>query len=119
MPSTSFEEFHGQSSPELPERQIPEIDEPLFEILVKRWERHYLGFRRSRQDRALFRSLNMAVQASELPGGIDVTIYDLGRILALWVSACETLAHTPHSGSGLRQVCALFDGVSLVERSVG
>ena len=112
------EEFCGQSSPELPTMELAEIDEPLFQILLKRWERYYLGSHHRREDSVLFRSLNMAVQAAQLPGGIDVTLYDIGRTIALWVSACEILAHTPPAGSGVRQVYALFDQISFVEPTV-
>jgi hypothetical protein len=55
--------------------------------LLKRWERYYLGTKRRREDRILFRSLNMAVKAAQMPGGIDVTLYDVGRMIALWVWA--------------------------------
>lgn len=74
-------EFHGQSSPELPEIELSEseIDKPLFEVLAKPWECYYLDTGLRRDDRVLFRSLNMAVRASQLPGGIDVTLYDLGK----------------------------------------
>jgi hypothetical protein len=87
------EEFHGQASPELPVMQLDELDDPLFEALLVRWKRHYLGKRQRWQDRALFRSLNMAGQAAQLPAGMGTTLYDLGRIAALWVSAFEILAH--------------------------
>ena len=55
--------------------------------LLKRWERYYLVAGRRREDRILFRSLNMAVKAAQMPGGIDVTLYDVGRMIALWVWA--------------------------------
>ncbi len=87
------EQFHGHSSPELPVMQLDELDRPLFEALLVRWKRHYVGKRQRWQDRALFRSLNMAYQAAQLPAGIGTTLYDLGRIAALWVSAFEILAH--------------------------
>jgi len=112
------EQFHGQCSPDLSELEISEVDECLFEALMARWQRHYLGNRQRRQDRALFRSLNMAVQAAQLPGGIDVGIYDIGRMLSLWVSACEILAHTPPRGAGVHQVYALLNQVSFIERTL-
>jgi hypothetical protein len=87
------EKFHGQSSPELSEMELDEIDEPLFKEMMRRWARHYLGKRQRWQDRALFRSLNMAFHASQIPAGVGPTMYDLGRIIALWVSAFEILAH--------------------------
>ena len=55
------EAFHGQASPELPVMQIDDIDTPLLEALLACWKRHYLGTRRRWKDRAIFRSLNMAV----------------------------------------------------------
>src|ERR1700730_3868250 len=66
--------FHGQSSPELSHLPLDRIDRPLFQALLVRWNRHYLG--RGAQlweDRALFRSLNMAHQAALLPGATDTT----------------------------------------------
>lgn len=112
------EEFHGQSSPELPLMQLDELDEPLFAALLARWKRHYLGKRQRWQDRALFRSLNMACQAAQLPAGKGPTLYDLGRVAALWVSAFEILAHPRVEGSGLRYVYPLFEKVFYCDRKV-
>jgi hypothetical protein len=112
------EEFHGQSSPELPLMQLSEQDEPLFDALLARWKRHYLGKRQRWQDRALFRSLNMAYQAAQLPAGKGPTLYDLGRIAALWVSAFEVLAHPRTYSSGLRYVYPLLERVSYLDRKV-
>jgi len=84
-----------------------------------RWNRHYLGRRQRWQDRALFRSLNMAVQAAQLPAGVGTTIYDLGRIASLWVSAFEILAHPRTDKSGLRYVYPLFDRVCYFNREIG
>jgi hypothetical protein len=47
-----------------------------------------------RIDTSLFRSLNMALSAAMLPGNVEVTIYDLGRSIALWVSAFEILTES-------------------------
>lgn len=110
------EEFHGQSSPELPVMQLSEVDEPLFEALLRRWKRHYLGKRQRWQDRALFRSLT---QAAKLPASIDTTLYDLGRMAALWVSAFEVLAHPRTANSGLKSVYPLFERISYLDLSVG
>lgn len=113
------EAFHGQTTPELPAMKLREIDEPLLEILLRRWKGYYLGSRKQAQDRALFRSLNMAAQASQLPAGIDVTLYDLGRIIALWVSACEILAHQSAGYAGVTQVYDLLGKVNFVDRGQG
>lgn len=107
------EEFHGQSSPEMPEKSLKDVDEPLFEALLVRWKRFYLGKRPHWRDRALFRSLNMVVNAAALPAGIDTTLYDLGRIAALWVSSFEILAHPPKKGkSGLHTVYPMLEKVA-------
>ena len=74
--------FHGQASPEVPIMQLDDLDEPLFQALLDRWKRHHLGKRQRWQDRALFRSLNMEMQAAQLPAGMGTTLYDLGRIAA-------------------------------------
>jgi hypothetical protein len=55
----------------------------------------------------------MAMNAASLPAGIDTTLYDLGRMAALWVSAFEILAHPPKKGkSGLHTVYPLFERVA-------
>ncbi len=113
------EEFHGQSSAELPVVELSRLDEPLYNALLGRWKSHYLGRRQRWRDRALFRSLNMANQAARLPAGIDPTIYDLGRIAALWVSAFEILAHPRTAKSGLRSVYPLLEGIRYHDRRVG
>lgn len=113
------EEFHGQASPEVPVMELNELDEPLFQALLKCWKRHYLGKRQRWQDRALFRSLNMATQAAQLPAGVGTTLYDLGRIAALWVSAFEILAHPRTDKSGLRHVYPLFERVRYLDQKVG
>lgn len=113
------EQFHGQSSPELSIMKLTDLDEPLFQALLRCWKRHYLGNRQRWQDRALFRSLNMAAQAAQLPAGIDATLYDLGRLIALWVSAFEILAHPRVGKSGPHLVYGLLDQVAYVERKVG
>jgi hypothetical protein len=97
------EQFHGQSSPELSIMKLTDRDEPLLQVLLRRWKRHYLGKRQRWQDRALFRSLNMAAQAAQLPAGIDATLYDHPRV----------------GKSGLYLVYELLDQVLYVERKVG
>ncbi len=112
------DEFHGQSSPELSTMVLTDLDEPLFQVLLARWKRHYLGKRQRWQDRALFRSLNMANQAAQLPAGVDATLYDLGRIAALWVSAFEILTHPRKGKAGLGSVYACLGAVSHIDRKV-
>ena len=111
-------EFHGQSSPELSAMTLKDLDEPLFEALLVRWKHHYLGKRQRWHDRALFRSLNMAAQAPQLPGGVDTTLYDLGRIAALWVSAFEILTHPRKGKAGLGSVYACMNAISHIDGKV-
>jgi hypothetical protein len=109
----AVEEFHGQSSPALPVLSVDELDRPLFEVLVRRWKRHYLGMRPRWEDRALFRSLNMAQHAAQLPAGSDTTLYDIGRLFGLWVSACEILSHPGRTGkSDILKVYGLLEQTS-------
>ncbi|MCH8952384.1 MAG: hypothetical protein IID49_09710, partial [Proteobacteria bacterium] len=106
--------FKGQSSPEIPQKTLSssDIDQPLLDALISRWQRRYTGRRISWSDRALFRSLNMANQAAMLPAGSDTTFYDVGRLIALWVSAFEILAHP---GIGKSDIFAVYDLLEKVE----
>ncbi len=106
--------FRGQSSPEIFRMTLAtsDIDEPLLAALLKRWHHCYAGRNPQWPDRALFRSLNMANQASQLPAGSDTTFYDVGRSIALWVSAFEILAHPGTGKSGLGPVYDLLEKVA-------
>jgi len=107
-------EFHGQSSPEMSHMRLgqSDVDQPLLRLLLSRWQRCYGTSRPLWPDIALFRSLNMAYQASQLPAGADTTFYDVGRLIALWVSAFEILAHPGEGRSGLFAVYDLLDRVA-------
>ena len=113
------DQFHGQSSPELPEKDLRDVDKPLFEALSPVWKRHYLGKRRVWKHRALFRSLNMAANAAKMPGGMDTTLYDLGRSASLWVSAFEILAHPRTAKSDLKSVYDLMGSVAFLNAPNG
>lgn len=112
-------QFHGQSSPELPVMRVEDrdIDTTMLDALVLRWKRYYFG-RRRWKDRALFRSLNMAVQAGAIPANVP-TIFDLGRSISLWVSAFEILSHPRVEIASVMTVYRLFEGVHYCDRSVG
>lgn len=50
------------------------------------------------KDKALFRSMNMANEAARIPALTAAVFYDVGRSLALWVSAYEILTHPGGKG---------------------
>lgn len=110
--------FRGQSSPEIfaSELRSFEMDGPLLAELINYWNRRYFGRASDWKHVALFRSLNMAFHASRLPAGIDTRSLDLGRMLALWVSAFEILAHPKIGRSGTGSVFRLLNSVSWQDR---
>ncbi len=83
--------FKGQSSPILSALEFnhTSLDAPLLMALLDRWRIRYGTRKPAWADRALFRSLNMAVAASKMPAGADLTNFALGRNIGLWVSAFE------------------------------
>jgi hypothetical protein len=83
----------GQTSPGISHMMLPEkmVDKALLQALLERWVARFGSPNPSKMDTSLFRSLNMALSAAMLPGNVEVTIYDLGRAVALWVSAFEIL----------------------------
>jgi len=88
--------FQGQTSPGLAnsEHINARADEQLFVLLEKAWERRFIKRRLGEwQTRILFRSLEMAYQATAMPFKNYSTIYDLGSSACLWVSAFEILSH--------------------------
>jgi hypothetical protein len=112
------ERFRGQSSPDLSPMPLTQfdIDAPLLTQLLKCWHRRYAG-RVRWKERALFRSLNMANQAAHTPAIIATTLFDVGRSLALWVSAFEILVHPRKGKSGLDLVYALLESTKWAHKS--
>ena len=78
------------------------LDKPLFNTLLSRWKIAYSDGDPSWDDEKLMRSLNMAYHASQPPANQDATVFDYGRIIALWVSALEILIH-PIDGKKVTQ----------------
>jgi len=70
------------------------VDQGLLPALLERWVARFGTHSPTKKDTRLFRSLNMAFSAAMLPGNVEVTIYDLGRSIALWVSAFEILTES-------------------------
>ena len=107
--------MRGQSAPGVSISRLihTHIDDALLIELLKRWVRRYASDKPYWKDRALFRSLNMANAASNLPVHAEMTQYDLGRLVALWVSAFEILAHPPYGkNNGWKQVYALLKSIN-------
>jgi hypothetical protein len=111
--------FKDQSSPEIPHHTLSryDLDQPLLDALLRRWQKRYVASPPDWADRALFRSLNMANQAALMPAGSDTTFYDVGRSIALWVSAFEILGHPGIGKSGLAAVYGLLDQVKWQEKA--
>jgi hypothetical protein len=106
--------FQGQSTPGLPHAEVDkrEADDALLNALLGLWKRRFVTHKETWREVALFRSLNMAYAASQVPSGPDMTHYALGRAVALWVSAFEILSHSGEDGqSGYKNVYDLFHSV--------
>ena len=90
-----LKEFAGQSFAEQWPASLMagDIDVPLCKVLMRRWSIRYSEGSPDWKDKALFRSLNMANEASKIPALTASSFYDAGRTLALWVSAYEILVH--------------------------
>jgi hypothetical protein len=107
------EEIKPQSTPGVtPRNLIPRmIDFTLLNALLKRWPLRYHSENSAWEHIALFRSLNMANAAALLPANAEVTTYDIGRSVALWVSAFEILVHPGQGKVGFLQVYDILDKV--------
>lgn len=117
--------YIGQSSPELwPVELGPnDFDWPLLHELLRLWGALCKNEKNPEWKKlALFRSLNMANQAMLIPVNADAggTIYDDGRIIALWVSAFEILIHPGGYGKANKdKVFKLLDSIPWIDRSSG
>jgi len=103
-------EFSGQTSPEL-NGSLHEIhyDSLIFDTLIREWEKRYVrGKLANWKTTVLFRSLQMAYQASAIPMNNRSTIYDYGLSLALWVSAFEVLVRPKSEHADLYKVLNLL-----------
>jgi hypothetical protein len=86
-----------------------DIDQTLHKELMVRYKRRFTTAKPEWSDIALFRSLNTANAAAQLPSQGDSTPYDAGRAISLWVSAFEILAHPGDGHSGLLKVYELLE----------
>jgi hypothetical protein len=89
--------FKGQMSPGLGAMDMhPRANDPILELILKAWERRYVK-PHAWATRSLFRSLEMAYQATSMPFRNYSSIYDYGSSASLWGSAFEVLSH-PRKG---------------------
>src|SRR5262245_3487344 len=89
-----------------------DIDQTLHKDLMSRFKRRFTTEKPDWSEIKLFRSLNMANVAAQLPSNGDFTPYDSGRAVALWASAFEILAHPGEGQSGHLQVYELLEKVT-------
>lgn len=105
--------FIGQTSPALanPGHVTANPDVQLYGLLEKVWNRRYVKRKLNEwQSRKLFRSLEMAYQATTLPFKNHSTIYDFGASACLWVSAFEIMSHPRTGKANLLSVLNLLSG---------
>jgi len=103
--------FRGQTSPSLAGlgSVAARQDDILFKLLKQVWKRRFIRRRTTEwSTRALFRSLEMAYQATTLPFKNHSTIYDYGSSASLWVSAFEILSHPRQGKADLFSVLNLL-----------
>jgi hypothetical protein len=106
--------FHGHADANVPHTQVSarDADSSLLAALLGSWDRRFISHPDAWGSIALFRSLNMAYAASQLPSGPDMTHYALGRSVGLWISAFEILAHPGENGDvGYRNIYGLLNDV--------
>jgi len=113
--------FKGQTSPSLAGLDYVRIKPNgyLFDQLQKVWARRYLRNRSNEwSTQALFRSLEMAYQASSMPFKNHSTMYDYGASASLWVSAFEILSHPKTGNSNLMTVIDLMDKYDWLHKDI-
>ena len=91
--------------------QKRDLDATLHKELMVRFKRRFATATLSWDDTKLFRSLNMANAAGQLPSQGDFTPYNAGRQIALWASAFEIAAHPGSGTPGHLQVYDLLEKV--------
>lgn len=116
-------DFSGQPSPSSPVHRLyrADTDRELLTVLTTRWGHAYRRPSMGAADRALFRSLNMATAAMSMPATTGVTLFDYGRLCALWISAFEILAHfdSGRDRANLSLVLDLLEKKPFLNRGVG
>lgn len=114
------QDFKGQTSPGLAISGIAaRSDDHLFALLEKVWRRRFISRRLGEwQTRVLFRSLEMAYQATAMPFKNHSTMYDFGTSASLWVSAFEILSHPRKGKADLLSVLNLLGKYDWADKRV-
>jgi len=106
-----YKQFRGQTSPGLAGigSLSAKPDDQLFNLIERVWERRFIRGRVNEwSTRTLFRSLEMAYQATTMPYKNHSTIYDYGSSASLWVSAFEIISHPRQGSANLLSVLDLL-----------
>lgn len=108
--------FRGHTHADLFTHQLSdfEVDHVLLKRLIEEWRLRFAVKKPSTDSVALFRSLNMAAQASRMPASTGVTLFDVGRLMILWSSAFEILVN-PGQGHDNRQLGRIYDRLEAAE----
>jgi hypothetical protein len=104
-------EFNGQSSAQLPHRFVSDVSsgDLLCTRLLDLWSATFVKKRQIQKHVPIFRSLEMAYEAGRVPFQYAQTDTDHGRLIALWISAFEILAHPGKGNGGLLHVLSLLE----------
>ncbi|QIE47086.1 hypothetical protein G5B38_17005 [Pseudohalocynthiibacter aestuariivivens] len=94
--------FHGQPAPQVPQATLNADtgDAFLRDALLSCWSEAFVKRRRRKRNRSLFRSLEIAFEASRLPAAYFTSQFDVGRSVGLWISAHETCLNTGNAHVG-------------------
>lgn len=106
--------FSGQKSPHLPgvEGLSFGMDPTTLDLCLPRWDRFLPGAGETPATKRLFRALEVAYRAMEVPGygNTHTTIHEIGVNVALWVSAFEVLSH-PGTTTGSANLGTVWDQI--------
>jgi hypothetical protein len=94
--------FRGQCDPLVvnPNRFEARPDRILLNALLEQWQKCFIRRVRRRSLLRMFRSIHLAMAASEFPSDSFPSLYDIGVRIASWVSAFEILTNPGGPGHG-------------------
>ena len=112
--------FTGQCSPHIVygDPTIFNIDDELWNSLIRAWELCYYSKKNIKSFRRIFRSLDVAYHALRIPADQFTSIFDIGIRIALWISALEILAHLFKAKVNQKEVIKLLKSCSWYSRQI-